>query len=224
MNSKKICCECCGWQGNNFFPYLSVNGGYHRDSNELCPECYSKSRFRLLVRYIKSHGNSLMQKGIRILEIGPVKPFQDWVRSLSNIRYFSVDLENRLEVNAVMDIEQLGFLSDLFDVIICSHVLEHVKDDGAALRELKRVLRDDGFIFIQVPIDMTFKKTVEYNESNPREFGHRRSYGKDFLNRLNEARLKLNTKALTFASELPIEEAVRYGIKKEEKLFLVSKR
>jgi SAM-dependent methyltransferase len=223
INRKKVICECCGWQGNNFFPYLNVESGNYRAAYELCPQCYSKSRFRLLVKYIKSHSEFLPKKNIRLLEIGPVKSFQDWLLTLRNIEYFSADLENRAGVKTVMDIRQLGFLDKSFDIVICSHVLEHIKEDNIALRELGRILRDDGIIFILVSIDIRREETAEYNEPNSKEFGHVRLYGRDFLIRLRKCGFTTNTNAINFASALSMNELAMYGLKKEEKLFLAAK-
>ncbi|MBI2708908.1 MAG: methyltransferase domain-containing protein [Actinobacteria bacterium] len=46
---------------------------------------------------------------------------------------------------------RLPFPSATFDRIICSEVLEHIPDDGAALRELYRVLRPGGVLAATVP-------------------------------------------------------------------------
>lgn len=38
-----------------------------------------------------------------------------------------------------------------FDVVLCNHVLEHIPDCGAALAELRRVLRPGGLLIVGVP-------------------------------------------------------------------------
>src|SRR6185369_2896584 len=38
-----------------------------------------------------------------------------------------------------------------FDQVIFLDVIEHIRDDGAALRQLHRVMADDGFIFVATP-------------------------------------------------------------------------
>ena len=45
----------------------------------------------------------------------------------------------------------LPFRSGSFDKIICSEVLEHVPDDQQSIREMARVLKDEGIIAISVP-------------------------------------------------------------------------
>jgi len=40
-----------------------------------------------------------------------------------------------------LDIADMNFEDNFFDVIICNHVLEHIKDDQKAMSELFRVLR-----------------------------------------------------------------------------------
>ena len=51
-----------------------------------------------------------------------------------------------------MDMKEIP--SGSIDFFICSHVLEHVRDDIQAMRELKRILRPDGKGILVVPIDL----------------------------------------------------------------------
>ncbi len=47
--------------------------------------------------------------------------------------------------------EQLPYSDKTFDVVFSSHVLEHVNDERKSLREMKRVLKDDGVLIIGMP-------------------------------------------------------------------------
>lgn len=47
---------------------------------------------------------------------------------------------------------RLPFRDSIFDFILCTEVLEHLKDDVVAVREIRRVLRKDGEILISVPM------------------------------------------------------------------------
>ena len=49
--------------------------------------------------------------------------------------------------------------NNYFDVIYCSHVLEHVDDDRKAINELYRILKHGGWAAIMVPI--TAPSTIE---------------------------------------------------------------
>ena len=40
---------------------------------------------------------------------------------------------------------------DCFDVIFFNHVLEHIPDDVAALREVRRILKPGGLLVLGVP-------------------------------------------------------------------------
>lgn len=51
----------------------------------------------------------------------------------------------------VRDLIDLPFPDNTFSKIICSEVLEHLPDPVATLRELRRVLKDDGVLAITVP-------------------------------------------------------------------------
>ncbi|MEM4406469.1 MAG: class I SAM-dependent methyltransferase [Candidatus Methanomethylicaceae archaeon] len=45
----------------------------------------------------------------------------------------------------------LPFKDGVFDVAICKDILEHVLEPIAVLREVRRVLKDDGYVVISVP-------------------------------------------------------------------------
>ena len=49
------------------------------------------------------------------------------------------------------DALHLPFPAEFFDRIICSEVLEHVRDPGQALAELSRVLKQGGLVALSVP-------------------------------------------------------------------------
>ena len=48
-------------------------------------------------------------------------------------------------------LKESGFKDDFFDVILCSHVIEHIKEDVSALKEIKRILNPNGLLIIAVP-------------------------------------------------------------------------
>lgn len=92
-----------------------------------------------------------------------------------------------------MDITQIDFPDNSFDVIYCSHVLEHVVDDRQAMQEFYRVLRPGGWAVLLVPItaDQTFEDpAIVSPQDRLQMFGqadHVRRYGPDFVDRLKDA-------------------------------------
>jgi SAM-dependent methyltransferase len=83
-----------------------------------------------------------------------------------------------------------------FDVVLSSHVLEHIPDDGAAMTELARVLRPGGWAVVMVPYSPAQARIVEAAPGTPEQraalYGHPyhyRVYGPDLVRRLGEAGL-----------------------------------
>jgi ubiquinone/menaquinone biosynthesis C-methylase UbiE len=69
--------------------------------------------------------------------LGAYPTFRSWLES-HGIKYVSVSLADPAVV--CMDIQQLGFADESFELIVDSHALEYVADYRCALRELWRVL------------------------------------------------------------------------------------
>jgi len=75
------------------------------------------------------------------------------------------------------DALHLPFRNTRFDRIICSEVLEHVPDDVKVLKEIKRILKDDGTLALSVPT--YFSETIYWKLSSDYHHqpgGHIRKY------------------------------------------------
>jgi ubiquinone/menaquinone biosynthesis C-methylase UbiE len=51
---------------------------------------------------------------------------------------------------------KIDFADDLFDLVIASHVIEHVEDDGELLREIYRTLKPGGAAVLLIPINENY--------------------------------------------------------------------
>lgn len=127
-----------------------------------------------------------------MLHVAPEPCFKSLFAKAAGVGYLTADLNGR-EVMEQMDITCIRHRDASFDVIYCSHVLEHVSDDRRAIRELFRVLRSGGWAILNVPVialhtfeDPSIIDPVE----RERFFGqsdHVRAYGLDYCQRLEEA-------------------------------------
>ena len=148
--------------------------------------------------------------------------------SHSNINYINGDLYNP-QADEVIDITSINYDDNVFDIIICSHVLEHIPKDELAMSELFRVLKPGGLAIIQVPISSVLVETFEDSsiiepEDREKYFGqkdHVRIYGTDYIKRLKKSGFKVT--AYDFISELNPFDVQKYALLKDEKLYLCSK-
>lgn len=127
----------------------------------------------------------------RVLHVAPERAVSRSLIGRSDVVYTSVDLANpAADVHADLAVG-LPYPSSTFDLIICSHVLEHIVDDRAALREIRRVLSPDGVAVIVVPVSdrpSTYEDpTIVDPQDRIEHFGqsdHVRIYGQDLYERL----------------------------------------
>ena len=67
-------------------------------------------------------------------------------------RYIKGDL-NEVKIDRGFA-EKLPYEDECFDVVFCSHVLEHVNEEDKSLKEMARVLKKDGVVIIGMPTAM----------------------------------------------------------------------
>ena len=63
-----------------------------------------------------------------------------------------VDLFSQRDDILVMDMHELSFPADSFDVVYASHALEHSYDVDRVVREIVRVARDGAVVGVEVPV------------------------------------------------------------------------
>ena len=82
-----------------------------------------------------------------------------------------------------LDIQAIDRPDAAYDIVICSHVLEHVGDDRAALHELLRIAKPDGLLYLAFPDPFREEVTRDWGFPKPEKHGHWRVYGADVANR-----------------------------------------
>lgn len=124
-----------------------------------------------------------------------------------------------------INILNIPYSNEYFDVVICNHVLEHVEDDIKGMSEIFRVLRKGGFAILQVPISYKMNKTYEDSSiidpaEREKAFGqcdHVRIYGIDYFERLKKIGFKVEV-----ISDLATRHS-KYGLNSKEKIFVCHK-
>jgi SAM-dependent methyltransferase len=168
-------CRICGHGARRFLK----TGNPRRAAR--CYWCGSVERQRLLWRYLEG------QQFDSVLHVAPERCLGDRLQRDAT-RYQSIDLDSpRADVHA--DITRPLPLAERFDLVLCSHVLEHIPDDRAAIRELSKVLSPGGRLVILVPTegDKTVEEQIDDPAERVRRYGqadHVRMYGSDVVERI----------------------------------------
>ncbi len=201
--------------------------GHVKRPDAQCPVCGAVERHRFTWSFFEQRTNLFDGIAKRMLHIAPEPAFERRIRLLDYVDYVTADQQDT-HANVTMDITQIQFPDNSFDVIHCSHVLEHVQEDLKAMREIARVLRPAGWATILVPIiaEKTFDDpSVTDPKERTRLFGqwdHVRAYGQDFMARLESQGLRVRrVSAADLVAELgEAAEVVQF---KAEELFLCTK-
>ncbi len=84
-----------------------------------------------------------------------------------------------------LDIQAIARPDGAYGMVACSHVLEHVADDRAALNELLRIATPDGLLWLVVPDPFREETTRDWGFPKPEKHGHYRVYGADIKARFS---------------------------------------
>ena len=222
-------CPLCGCQRRRFLPYGYVTSR----ENALCPNCLSLERHRLLWLWLVresdiGRGAMALPKMLHIApEVALMRKFRKMYASTPD-RYVTADLESPL-ADMHFDVQQIPLEAESFDAIICNHIMEHVEDDGKALRELYRIMRRGGWGVILSPVELEREKTFEDDTiTDPAErtrifgqYDHRRIYGRDYAARLREAGFEVYD--IDYKNELSKAEQELYALPTDH-LYIVCKQ
>lgn len=186
-------CCCCGKSSRRFLSHGNL--GLRR--NIKCPHCLSLERTRILCMYIRNEVFKDTEKPLKVLHFAPVKGLKDFLRQSPYVGdYRDADLNPNVATYLV-DITQIPYEDNSFDLIICSHILYCVPEDRKAMQEIHRVLRPGGRALIVDTIEGdTTRELGHLSKKELQEvYGDEatcRVYGRDITEILGSYGLKAN--------------------------------
>lgn len=198
----------------------------------MCPRCYSTDRERLIYFYLKFKTDLFQrQDGFTLLHVSPERNLERMFLEMNHtgIEYIPAELFPRNQ-QIRMDITDIQFRDNVFDGIICNHVLEHVPEDRRAMAELHRVLKPGGWAILQCPVSRTREATYEDPgitdpKERERHFGqkdHVRIYAwNDYVRRLEAAGFAVEQHRLV--EEVGKDFYHHYALNPEEVVFFCRK-
>jgi SAM-dependent methyltransferase len=212
----RVECPLCG---RTYRRFQRDPAGY----DAFCPRCGSRARHRVVWLCLERWGVAA-RPGLRVLHLAPEHGMEARLRGLPGVRYLSADLAHPRAMEH-FDLQDIPHPDGSFDLVICSHVLEHVDDDARALSELFRVLAPGGDLLVMVPFDSGREATLE----DPAVVGaadrraaywaadHVRLYGRDLEARLAAPGFEVSLDR--FALDCDDATAARYGLRRDELVF-----
>lgn len=188
-----------------FIADVEVNGVKHSVKNYetlnienfLCPVCGAQDKARLYALFLKQKLSEIKSnQKVKLLHFAPEGGLDTFLKLNNKVDYTSADLF-RTDVDMRVDLTDMdSFESESIDAFICSHILEHIPDDKAAVDELFRTLKVGGWGIVMVPILLSIEETYEDSsvvseQDRLKHFGqedHVRIYSKaGFIELLQEA-------------------------------------
>jgi SAM-dependent methyltransferase len=212
----QVQCPLCGGHFSQFGPI------YKRERAK-CWRCGSLQRHRGLWLHLQQH--KLLAGVESLLHVSPEWCLKRRLRPLLNSGYVTSEIEPG-RADLTLDLTATALPDGSFDAIVCSHVLEHIEDDAAAMREMRRLLRPGGWAIVMVPIDHERERTLEDPAVQTpqerlrayRQSDHVRLYAPDVADRLAAARF--DVECANPARELGREAARRYGLLESDDVFV----
>ena len=161
--------------------------------------------------------------GKEVLHFAPEAAISPIIRKRAK-KYVTADFEPDI-ADCAIDIESIAQPDESWDIIICSHVLEHVNDQ-LALSELFRILKKGGILLAMVPLIEGWRKTYENSsitkaQDKQLHFGQRDHvcyYGRDFRDRLKHVGFNIR-EYTAYGSDV-----ATYGLLRGEKVFICTKK
>jgi SAM-dependent methyltransferase len=199
-------CPCCDGRFARFI---------RRSESLVCPRCRSRERHRTLWLYLRDELR-IEDSDARVLHLAPEAPLVKRLRAIPTLRYETADLKPGPMIDRTLDARALPFGAGSLDLIICSHVLEHIPEDVQVASEFARVLSPRGAALVQVPVNPTLPETFEdpaivTPAQRERAYGqddHVRIYGPDVLERLRAG--GLHVRRVQYAEQVDPQLRSRY--------------
>jgi hypothetical protein len=190
-----------------------------------CPHCSSMDRERHLRLFFDRLNIMERVRGGAVLHMAPEFRLRGYIESHGLGRDVRGDLAPREEGLAKIDLQQIPYPDETFDMLICNHILEHVDDAEIALREMHRVLKRGGRAICQTPYASRLTKVFEdplLQSTEDRLFfygqeDHVRLFGSDIEQHFIAAGFK--GRLVPHSEILPEVDPEQFGVNEREPFF-----
>lgn len=219
LSDNNFCCPICG---NTAYPLKSIGSPFPILSElqvigaglrlQKCHGCNSSDRDRLVFLYLRDIEMIFTENHapINVLHVAPENCIAEKLMENYKIRYIAIDsFEHGYDYPKYieqMDLLDLKFENQSFDIILCNHVLQDISDDISALKEIYRVLVPGGKAILQVPISPILNSIKEHTgylseEECVNRYGqrfHKRIYNiEGYMNRLKSVGFRVDKVNIT---------------------------
>lgn len=220
----QVHCPCCQGTFRTFLPY-----GNQRREQAVCPRCNALERNRVLWLYL-TRELAITTQSWSVLHFAPERSLERRFKALPRLEYLGADINPAL-ADHVMDIMAIPLPDASMDLVICSHVLGHVPDEGQALGEIRRVLKPEGLAILMTVIDPELATTYEDAAHDTpaarlRHYGEYdllRRHGRDFGARIAASGLEVEVLDYRLAFEEVERRRLGLGNGEREVLYLCRK-
>lgn len=183
---------------------------YADRKNAVCVKCEGSARQRCLLEVLNEVKTDSWQcySALHLSDEPSIKNIYHWFDTVEQSIY---------EFDNSIDLTNIDRGDDTYNIIFCSHILEHIEDDVTAIREMLRVLKPGGTVFIMVPQPEIHDVTQDWGFPDPDFYDHYRVYGKDFITKLenivlDHATVTVHCKTdIVFGKKEIVYQVVKHG-------------
>ncbi len=137
-----------------------------------------------------------MLKGKSVLDVGCGVGTIDFYLAKLNFEVFGIDISEKAIEMSILNAKHLGlrgktkfksgdFLKESFDkkfdLIICSEVIEHIRNDDDFISKAHNLLKKNGLIFVTTPSNNSWLFKMGFLGNADKKGGHLRRYSMDVL-------------------------------------------
>jgi len=199
----------------NLKKFIALSNG-----DSMCPKCGSLQRNRRLWQLLETE---FLTPNSTLLDFSPSRCLYRKLKKTPNINYQSTDLSGDFIADFQFDITNLKIADNCYDLIICYHILEHIPDDIAAMKELYRVMKPGAKALVQTPFkegEIYENYNIISEEERLLHFGQ-----KDHLRIYSDIGLKKRLESCGFQVEIreAFDDENKLNLNAKEKILILTK-